>query len=106
MGLQKYRSDRVGIVQNNGGIPVYVEWAGGPSLSLVRNCKIENNFLSPRTVYVQGEADTYNCLPAACCATVEGKRRTIKGYLYTDEAGEYMFYAFNVQSYMFPRTRS
>lgn len=93
MGLQKYRADEAGAKQTNGGTPWYTKWVGGPSLALVRDCKIENVNLSPRTVYVRGEADTYFSIPAAC--TYKGK--TIRGYITTDDAGEYIFRAYKNQ---------
>ena len=89
MGLQKYRADEVGPKQKNGGIPCYAKWAWGPTLALVRNCKIENVDLSPRTVYVTGVADTYFSIPAACVA----KKKTITGYITADDSGEYVFRA-------------
>jgi hypothetical protein len=89
MGLQKYRADYSGDKQSNGGIPYYTKWVGGPTLALVRNCKIENANFSPRTVYVRGEADTWFSIPAAC--THKGK--TVTGYLTCDDKGEYVFRA-------------
>ena len=91
MGLQKYRADKAGDKQKNGGIPFYTNWMGGPTLALVRDCVLENldPALSPRTVYVRGEPDTYFSIPAAC--RVKGKN--ITGYITCDENGEYCFRA-------------
>ena len=98
MGLQKYRSDLQGEAQKNGAIPCYSKWIGGPSLALVRNCPIRNIALdegiSPRTVYVQGEADTFFSIPAACVY----KGRTLRGYLTTtDDNGDYEFRCYKNQ---------
>lgn len=90
MGLRKYRADITGPVQSNGGVPCYAKWMGGRTLALIRNCKIENTELSPRTVYVRGEPDTYFSIPAACNGP---KRKTITGYITTDDNGEYVFRA-------------
>lgn len=90
MGLQKYRADFEGSKQNNGGIPVYTKWMGGPTLAVIKNCKIENLNLSPRYVYVQGEPDTFFSAPAAC--QYKGKR--IAGYITSDDSGEYIFRAY------------
>lgn len=89
MGLQKFRADTRGETQKNGGIPYYTKWMGGPSLALIRNCKVEGIDISPRTVYRRGEADTYFSIPAACVY----KRKTITGYITTDDNGEYVFRA-------------
>jgi len=88
MGLQKYRADKAGDKQSNGGIPYYTNWMGGPTLALIRNCKIENIDLLPRTVYVRGEPDTWFSIPAACVS----KGKTITGYI-TSDNGEYVFRA-------------
>ena len=90
MGLQKYRNDKVGEKQTNGGVPHYSNWMGGPTLALVKNCPIQNRtHLSPRTVYVRGEPDTWFSIPAAC--TYKGK--TVTGYLTTDDNREWVFRA-------------
>jgi hypothetical protein len=62
---------------------------GGPTLSLVRECPIENANISPRTVYIRGEADTYFSLPAAC----RYKGKTVTGYITSNDDGEYVFRA-------------
>ena len=91
MGLQKYRADIKGEPQANGAVPFYTKWIGGPSLALVRNCPIRNTVLdegvSPRTVYVTGEPDTFFSQPAAC----KYKGRTLRGYLTSDDSGSYEF---------------
>jgi len=94
MGLQKYRADEAGPKQKNGGTPYYTKWMGGPTLALVRDCKViwgdsATVTISPRTVYVRGEPDTYFSVPAACT----WRKRTITGYITTDDAGEYVFRA-------------
>lgn len=93
MGLQKYRADKEGPKQKNGGIPWYTEWMGGPTLALIRNCKIVNADISPRTVYVRGEPDTYFSIPGACVY----KGKTIKGFITTDGDGEYYFVVYKDQ---------
>lgn len=95
MGLQKYRADIIGICQKNGGIPYYVKWAGGISLALIRKCKIENFNIPSRTVYVRGEPDTLFSIPAACIY----QRKTITGYITTDDVGEYVFRAHIKQNF-------
>lgn len=98
MGLQKYRADKAGYQQQNGGIPWFTNWMGGPSLALIRNCKIERacprelvacncHTITPRTVYVRGEPDTTFSIPAACTY----KRKTMQGYIALDDNGEYVF---------------
>jgi hypothetical protein len=89
MGLQKYRVDYAGPTQTNGGTPCYTRWIGGPTLALVRGCKIEGIDIPPRTVYVRGEPETYSAIPAVC--TYKGQR--ITGYIATDDHGEYVFRA-------------
>ena len=96
MGLQKYRADKAGPKQKNGGTPWYCNWMGGPTLSIIRHCRITNlvcgtgkALISPRTVYVRGEPDTYFTIPAAC----KYKGKTIYGYITVDMEGEYVFRA-------------
>lgn len=97
MGLQKFRADIKGDTQKNGGTPYYTRWMGGPYLALVRDCKIENTVIdtgvSPRTVYVRSEPDTYFSQPAACSY----KGKTLRGYLTTDDNGEYVFRVYKNQ---------
>lgn len=90
MGLQKFRADKTGETQKNGGIPVYTTWMAGNTLALIRNCKVENREdISPRTVYIRGGAETWFSIPAACSF----KKKTITGYVTTDDNGEYVFRA-------------
>jgi hypothetical protein len=101
MGLQRYRADKQGAKQANGGTPWYSEWMGGPTLALIRNCFISNAPLdltselsNPRTVYVRGVADTFFTIPAACrYSCIKGRERILKGYITIDENGEYYFVA-------------
>jgi len=86
MGLQKYRADKAGEKQSDGAVPWYTHWIGGPSLALIRNCRITKLDISPRTVYVRGEPDTMFSIPAAC----QYKGKTIKGFI-TVENSEYYF---------------
>lgn len=88
MGLQKYRADKAGEKQQNGGTPYYTHWMGGPTLALVRDCKIVNAEIGPRTVYVRGVHDTFFSMPAAC--RVHGK--TITGWIGVDDNQEYVFH--------------
>ena len=90
MSLQKFRADKAGNKQLNGGTPFYANWMGGPTLALIRDCKIENIDLLPRTVYVRGEPDTWFSIPAACVS----KGKTITGYITTDDNREYVFRAY------------
>ncbi len=90
MGLQKYRADMAGEKQSNGAIPWLTNWMGGPSLALIRNCPTP---FGNRTVYVRGEANTYFSIPAACVYN----RKTITGYITTDDNGEYVFRAHTSQ---------
>lgn len=93
MGLQKYRADTAGPEQKNGAVPHYTAWAFGPTLALIRNCPVVNANLSPRTVYITGEADTWFSIPAVC----RYRGKTITGYCCTDDAGEYCFRAHSNQ---------
>jgi hypothetical protein len=82
--LQKFRADIVGKSDANGAIDWYTNWMGGPSLALIRNCPTP---YGARTVYVQGEADTFFTIPAAC--RVKGK--DVRGFL-TCEDGQWEFH--------------
>jgi hypothetical protein len=96
MGMQKYRADRADLPTANGAIMWRSLWMGGPSPAKVENCPIGGvgAGLSPRTVYVMGEADTYFSIPAAIA--YRGKR--INGSLYCDEdAGGWHFHPYNNQ---------
>jgi len=97
MGLQKLRADVKGQQHKNGAIPWYANWIGGVSLALVRNCPIRNTVIddgvSPRTVYIQGEADTFFSIPAAC----RYKGKTLRGYLTLDQDQCYEFRCYKNQ---------
>lgn len=82
MGIQKYRNDRQGEKSANGYIPCYSDWNYGPSLAMIKNCPMDNG-LSPRTVYIQGEADTFFSIPAA----INVKGKTVKGWISCDDEG-------------------
>ena len=86
MGLQKYRADVAGEKQANGSTPYYANWMYGPTLSLIRDCVIENGAIPPRTVYVRAEPDTTFSIPAAC----RYRGKTLTGYITTTE-NEYVF---------------
>ena len=83
MGLQRFRCDVSDPPDSNGAIACYAKWIGGPSLALIRNCPTP---FGPRTVYVQGEPDTFFSIPAAC--RVKGK--TVKGWI-GQEDGAWFF---------------
>lgn len=74
MGLQKFRADEAGYPDRNKAIPWYTKWIGGPTLALIRNCPTP---FGPRTVYIQGEPDTFFSIPAACSY----RRKKVYGYV-------------------------
>lgn len=74
MGLQKYRADERGEVCGNGARPYYCRWMGGPTLALIRDCPTP---FGSRTVYTQGEPDTFFSIPAA----TEFRKRRILGFV-------------------------
>lgn len=85
--LQKYRAD-VSRKQSDGAILWEAQWQGGPSLSKIENCRLENLVGNMRrTVYITGQADTYFSIPAAC--VVGGK--TVRGYVTSDDDGLSVF---------------
>ena len=87
MSLAKYRSDK-SEPQKDGSIVWYANWMGGPSLSKVTNCRLENLQGDMRaTVYVQGEADTWFSIPAKCY--LFGK--VLNGYLTSDDDRNLVF---------------
>ncbi len=86
MSLQKYRADEA-VVQPDGATCWYARWMGGPTLAKVQACRVANSYISRRTVYVTGEADTWFSVPAACTY----KRRTVRGYLTSDDNGNTVF---------------
>jgi hypothetical protein len=86
MGLEKYRSD-VSEKQQDGATVWSARWMGGPSLSKIENCRLENLVGDMRaTVYIQGEPDTFFSIPAKCC--LFGK--VVTGYV-TSTDGELVF---------------
>ena len=85
MGLQKLRADMADAPAKNGAIAWFTRWIGGPTLALIRNCPTP---FGPRTVYIQGEPDTFFSVPAACTF----RKRTIHGYV-TCEDGQWTFHA-------------
>jgi hypothetical protein len=75
--MQKYRADR-SETQSDGSVQWFAEWMGGPTLSKIENCRLENLAGElRRTVYITGEADTYFSIPAVC--RIQGCR--VKGYV-------------------------
>ena len=92
MGLQKYRADTSDPPDANGAVAYHASCFGGhhTPLALVRNCPIksDNPELTPRTIYAQGEPDTWFSIPAACTF----KRRTITGWLGCED-GQWLFHA-------------
>ena len=82
-----YRADR-SEPQSDGAVLWFAEWIGGPSLSKIDNCRLENlEGNMRRTVCITGEADTYFSTPAVC--NLQGCR--IKGYVTTDDDGNLVF---------------
>ena len=93
MGLQKLRADVMGATEHNGSVPYYAKWIGGPSLALIRNCPVETRIpdapIEPRTVYIQGEPDSYTTQPAAC----KYRGRTLRGFITMDPTRDgYVFH--------------
>lgn len=88
MGLQKYRSDS-NEPQNDGAVLHYADWIGGPTLSKITNCRIDNFPDKLRgTVYITGEADSFFSIPAA----MSYKGKTVRGFV-TSEDGMIYFHA-------------
>ena len=80
MGMQKYRAD-TSEAQVDGSTQWFANWLGGPSLSKIENCRLDNLVGDMRaTVYITGEPDTYFSQPAVC--SLFGKR--VKGYVTGD----------------------
>lgn len=100
MGLQKYRADEAGETCANGAQPFYTKWMGGPSLALIRNCPVDLEGVTPRTVYVTAEPDTFFSQPAACRI----KGRDVRGYL-TCEDGNWLFHAYRTTDALNPSTK-
>lgn len=88
-----YRLDREGTAHENGGIPVYTDWMGGPSLAAVRNCPVADTDLR-RSARITGEPDTWFSQPAF--VSVKGKR--VVGYITGNHAG-YEFHAMDNQKH-------
>lgn len=90
MGLQKFRSDFCGETANNGSIPWYSDWMGGPSLSKIDNCPVDDSEIT-RTVYIVSEPDTFFSIPAVC--RIDNK--TVKGFVYMCSDGNGYRFASN-----------
>ncbi len=85
--MQKYRADKSEQMPD-GSIAWFAVWLGGPSLSKIENCRLENLAGDMRrTVYVTGEADTWFSMPAIC--SLAGCR--VRGYVTCDDSGNYVF---------------
>ena len=85
--MQKYRADR-SETQADGSIQWFADWIGGPTLSKIQNCRLENlQGDMRRTVYITGDADTYFSIPAVC--KIQGCR--VKGYVTFDDEGATVF---------------
>jgi len=82
--LQKFRADVADKPCTNGVVAWFSNWIGGPSLALIRNCPTP---MGPRTVYIQGEPDTFFTQPAAC----RYKGKDIRGFV-TCEDGNWEFH--------------
>lgn len=79
--MQKYRADK-SEKQADGAIVWRAEWMGGPTLSKIVNCRLDNlQGDMRRTVYITGDADTYYSIPAVC--KIGGKR--VVGYVTSDD---------------------
>ena len=89
MGLQKYRANIAFDPDANGAVAYSARWLGGPSLSLVRNCPTDDPAISPRTVYVTGEPDTWFSHPAAC----KYRGKTVRGWLGMND-GNWIFHTY------------
>jgi hypothetical protein len=85
--MQKYRADRAE-TQADGSTVWFAEWMGGPSLSKIDNCRLDNLVGDMRrAVYIANEADTFFSIPAVC--KLGGCR--LRGYVTDDDAGNYVF---------------
>lgn len=89
--LQKYRADYAGDVAPNGAVEWMARWMGGPTLALVRKCPVHLTVMgqkvSPRTVYITGDADSFFTIPAACQVRINGRRVDVLGYVSYDDDG-------------------
>lgn len=81
MSIQRYRFDREGEPYSDGSIPIFTDWAFGPTLAGVRNC--DCGPYGRRTVYLRAEPGTYFSQPAAI--RVRGK--TLRGHAYVSSEG-------------------
>jgi hypothetical protein len=85
--MQKYRSD-TSSDQSDGATLWFAEWMGGPTLSKISNCRLENlQGDMRRTVYITGEPNTWFSIPAVC--KIRGCR--VKGYVTCDDDGNNVF---------------
>jgi len=81
MGLQKFRADKFD-KQSDGAEIGVSEWLGGPTVSLVRNCRLANlEGNMRRTVYATGDPDTFFSIPAV--TVIAGCH--VNGHLTLDE---------------------
>lgn len=92
MSLQKFRADFAAEPFSNGGVPWFTRSFAGQTLAKISNCIIHGGWITPRTVYVTGQPDTWFSIPAACVY----RRRIIRGYITADEdSGGYHFRVFD-----------
>jgi len=89
MSIAKYRSDVKDAPCANGSIMWRTKWMGGRTPAKVENCPIDGD-MTPRMVYVQGDADSFFSIPAAC--SYKGKR--VNGWLEfnSDDDGGWLFH--------------
>jgi hypothetical protein len=82
--MQKYRADSKRR-QYDGATLWFADWIGGPSLSKITNCRLDNLAGDMRrTVYITGEPDTWYSQPAVC--KIQGCR--VRGYVTCDDADD------------------
>ena len=85
--MQKFRAD-TSRDQSDGARLWFAQWMGGPTLSKIESCRLENLAGEPRrTVYITGEPDTYFSIPAV--TRYMGKR--VRGYVTGDDNGNNVF---------------
>ena len=83
----KYRSDEYRR-QGDGAKLWHANWIGGPSLSKIENCRLENlQGNMRRTVYITGDADSFFSIPAVC--KIAGC--SVRGYVTSDNDGALVF---------------
>jgi hypothetical protein len=85
--MKKYRFDQEGDPCDNGSVPMFAIWMGGPTLSGVKDCPIDGFDLPPRTAYVSGEPDTWFSTPAR----VRYRGQRVTGYLTRMDDDGYVF---------------